>query len=195
MSGKAVKGLLGSSLAAMAVILASPQPGRATADMDPGAGAMFWQVAAAAILGSVFYIQRIALWVRENVRIPERARGFVFATSFALVAAPLTVSIFGGQPVPRFNDLLLVGIVLTSYLYSWEPAVYLLVISDLVSAWILPPFGSMRLQGVAEWYRLTSFTLLSIFLIALISRMKVRAVSEPRREPSYAMRSAVVGAD
>ena len=49
--------------------------------------------------------------------------------------------------MPRFNDIFLVGIVLTCYLFTWQPAAYLLGISVLVSAWVLPPNGSLLVVG------------------------------------------------
>jgi hypothetical protein len=47
----------------VAVLLATPKP--AHAYVDPGSGAMLWQVAAAAVIGSLFYVRRLFTWVRE----------------------------------------------------------------------------------------------------------------------------------
>jgi hypothetical protein len=102
------------------------------------------------------------------------ATGYAFATLYALIAVPLTINLFDGAPMPRFNDIYLVGIVLTAYFFRWEPATYLLTISVLASAWILPPHGNMRVEGFAEWYRLLSFTAVSVFIIVLLTRVKVR---------------------
>ena len=44
------------------LILATPR--RAHAYVDPGSGAMIWQLAVAGIIGSVFYVRRIAGWIR-----------------------------------------------------------------------------------------------------------------------------------
>ncbi len=120
------------------------------------------------------------------------ASGFAFATVFALVATPLTALVFNS--LPRFNDLFLIGIVLTAYLFRWEPAIYLLVVSLLVSAWVLPPYGSFEVIGFTEWYRLISFALVAVILVCLVSRSKTRKQSE-EESPSYSMHGATSGAD
>ena len=48
-----------------AIIMALPRP--AAAYVDPGSGAMLWQVAAAAVIGSLFYVRRGFNWVREHL--------------------------------------------------------------------------------------------------------------------------------
>ena len=87
-------------------------------------------------------------------------------------------------PSPRFNDLFVVGIALTVYLYTWESAAYLLLIATTVSAWVLPPYGSLRVAGFNDRYRLVSFTCLSVFLICLLSRMKTRLESRRTESPA-----------
>jgi membrane protein implicated in regulation of membrane protease activity len=94
----------------------------------------------------------------------------------------VTTQLFSGNPIPRFNDVFLIGIVLTAYLFTWESAAYLLVISIGVSAWLLAPNGILRVEGFAEWYRLGSFTLVSVLLISLITRLKMRRNQEPIEE-------------
>jgi hypothetical protein len=159
---------------------------------------MVWQMLAAGVIGSLFYLRRVVAGIRHySTFVSERRLGYVFALLFALVASPLTVALFnGGQPLPRFNDLFLIGIVLTVYLFSWQPAVLLLVIASGVSAWILPPYGSLRIAGLAEWCRLLSFAGVSLFLICLITRMKRRGVrSEEGATGPLRMQSAAVGAN
>jgi K+-sensing histidine kinase KdpD len=122
--------------------------------------------------------------------------GFLFASIFSAAISPVTMQLFGGHPLPRFNDVFLLGIVLTAYFFTWESAAYLLVISILVSAWVLPPYGSFWIEGATEWYRLASFTLLSVFLILLITRMKARQPAEPveeRQQDHESVRSMAVG--
>ena len=46
------------------LLMASPQP--AQAYVDPGSGAMLWQVLAAAVIGSLFYVRRVFTWVRDQ---------------------------------------------------------------------------------------------------------------------------------
>ena len=176
-----------------ALTLALPRVGHAY--VDPGTGTILWQMAAASMIGSLFYLKKLSSWIRAHFEVrSSRAIGFAFATFFALVAVPLTTTVFHAHAVPRFNDLFLVGIVLTAYLFTWDAAVYLLLIATLVSAWVLPPYGSIRVEGFAEWYRLCSFIAISIFLICLISRMKTRRGSVKAKEPSFAIQVAA-GAD
>ena len=168
----------------------------AHAYVDPGTGAMLWQVAAATAIGVLFYVKRITGWVRSNLGLQsERAMGFTFATIFALTTSPITMALFHTHPLPRFNDVFLVGIVLTTYLFTWEPAVYLLIVSLGVSAWILPPDGSIWVREFADIYRLVSFAALSVFLVCLINRMKSRSLSHSVQERSFSMPRAAVGAD
>ncbi len=167
----------------------------ASAYVDPGSGAMIWQMAAAAVIGSLFYVKRIFTWAKKQFSLGSPlAMGFAFATLFALVACPVTVMIFANNPLPRFNDLFLIGVVLTAYFFRWEPALYLLGISLLVSAWILPPTGSFHLAGPIEWYRILSFGLVSLLLVCIVSRSKARKQAE-ERAPSYSMHGAAAGAD
>jgi uncharacterized membrane protein YhdT len=63
---------------------------------------------------------------------------------------------------------------LTTYLFTWKPAVFLFVVSILVAAWVLPPHNSFRVEGFPTWYRMISFAVVSVFLICLITRMKTR---------------------
>lgn len=72
MLGGKVRGLA-LVLTASALILATPKP--AHAYVDPGSGAMLWQVAAAGVIGSLFYVRKILTWFRDHVgfRYPSRA--------------------------------------------------------------------------------------------------------------------------
>lgn len=182
--------LKGLSRCGMALLTLTPlmmaAPQMSSAFVDPGTGSMLWQIAAAVVIGSLFYVRRAAGWIRSHPGlVSARRMGFLFALIYALAASPLTIQFFSGQFTPRFNDIFLVGIALTAYFFTWESASFLLVISILVSAWILPPYGSLRVEGLAEWYRLASFTGVSVLLICLITRLKVRQrlESEPEPEP------------
>jgi hypothetical protein len=55
-----------------AVILCVPSP--ASAYVDPGVGTMLWQLAAAALLGSLFYARRAVSWIRARFARAERDR-------------------------------------------------------------------------------------------------------------------------
>ena len=156
---------------------------------------MLWQMAAAAVIGSLFYVKRLWIWLRSHLGLESPvAAGFAFATLFALVASPITVILFQGHALPRFNDIFLIGIVLTAYRFRWEPAIYLLGISLLVSAWVLPPYGTFRVTGFAEWYRMLSFAAVSVILVYLVSRGKARKLVD-ERAGAFSLRGATVGAD
>ena len=47
------------------LLMATPKP--AHAYVDPGSGAMLWQILVAAVIGSLFYVRRVFTWVREHV--------------------------------------------------------------------------------------------------------------------------------
>jgi K+-sensing histidine kinase KdpD len=138
---------------------------------------MVWHLMGASTLLAVLKWRRIAGFLRDYAGLrTERSMGFAFATIYAALSIPFSVNLMSVQPVPRFNDIFLVGITLTAYFFTWEPAAYLLVLSVLASAWILPPSGSLWVVGAAEWYRLISFTVVSLFVMLLLTRMKRRAV-------------------
>jgi len=46
-------------------LMATPQP--AHAYVDPGSGAMVWQLLAAAAIGSLFYVRKVFTWVRDRL--------------------------------------------------------------------------------------------------------------------------------
>ena len=75
---------------------------------------------------------------------------------------------------------------------AWLPSIYLLIVSLFVSAWILPPEG-LAVQQFADWYRLVSFGALSIFLVCLITRMKMRNPRSEEERPFDMYRAAAVG--
>jgi hypothetical protein len=156
--------------------------------VDPGAESMAWHVLGASTLVAILNWRTIARFLRDTAGLrTARSMGFAFATIYALLTFPFSASLIGGQPMPRFNDIFLIGIALTAYFFTWEPAAYLLVLSVLASAWILPPYGTIQIQGASEWYRLISFTAVSLFIMLLLTRMKKRAANvESERIPATA---------
>jgi hypothetical protein len=106
----------------------------------------------------------------------------------------LTLTRFHAHPLPRFNDVFLVGIVMTACLFTWEPALYLLVTALGASAWILPPEGSLRVEPFVERYRLVSFAILSVFLVFLITPVKSRQ-SRSGHDCPFGMTRVAAGAD
>jgi K+-sensing histidine kinase KdpD len=166
-------------------------PKKANAYVDPGSGAMLWQIAAAAIIGTLFYVRRVMVWIRNHLGLhARRSMGFLFASCYALVASPIICNIFHSRPLPRFNDIFLVGIVLATYLFTWDAAAYLLVISTLVSVYVLPPYGTLAIARMEDWYRIVSFVALSVFLIILVTRLKTRT-TEPAQPPLHAHSMAI----
>ena len=125
-----------------------------------------------------------------------RATGYLFATLFALIASPLMVMLFSRHPLPRFNDIFLIGIILTAYLFTWDSALYLLAIGVGVTAWLLPPAGSFAISGADAWFRLLSFAAVSMLAITIITRLKSRRPQvEPSSRPELLSHSATAGAD
>jgi hypothetical protein len=73
---------LGDCVAALLllIVLTMAVPQKASAYVDPGAGAMLWQIAAAAVIGSLFYVRRTIRWIRERLGMRSAgAMGFSFA--------------------------------------------------------------------------------------------------------------------
>ena len=68
--GRGAAALLSLALITMAL------PQKASAYVDPGTGAMVWQMAGATMIGSMFYVRRIAIWIRSLLGIGStRAMG------------------------------------------------------------------------------------------------------------------------
>lgn len=159
--------------------------------MDSGAQPMMFHLLGAGTLLSILKWRRILELLGEYVGLRrEESSGWMFAAIYATVSVPLTFILFQGQPLPRFNDIFLIGISITAYFFSWRPALFLLAVSVLTTAWILPPFGSLLVAGFSQWYRLVSFSAVGAFLILLLSRRKARLDTE---NGSSQIRSAAAG--
>ncbi len=67
------------SLVLLAALLLLASPAKLSAYVDPGTGAMLWQLLAAAAIGSLFYIRRIlaffGLGARKKSETPETTAG------------------------------------------------------------------------------------------------------------------------
>lgn len=168
-------------------LLIMATPGRASAYVDPGSGAMIWQMLAAAAIGSLFYCRRVILRLRARlgVRSP-RAAGYLFAAAYAALASPLIYSVFRSHPLPRFGDIFLVGVVLTAYLFTWDSAALLLVLGLAVSAYMLPPHGTLYVARPEDWYRLSSLAVVSIFLICLVNQLKKNSARSTSARKAFA---------
>jgi hypothetical protein len=57
----------GVIVAVAGLILAAPR--QAHAYVDPGSGAMIWQIAAATVVGSLFYVRRVVGWVKSRLSL------------------------------------------------------------------------------------------------------------------------------
>lgn len=185
----------GSVFCLLLLILATPR--KASAYVDPGSGAMLWQAAAAACIGSLFYLRRLVMWLRKNVDLHSgRSAGFLFAAAYSLVVSPLVLALCRNTQLPRFSDIFLLGVVVAACYFTWESATCLLAVGLLVSAWILPPDGSLAVDRAQDVYRLISFTLVSLFLICLITRVKRgRATAFAGQDSEAEMQRDAVGAD
>lgn len=179
------------SIVVLALLLIVAFPHRASAYVDPGSGAMIWQIAAAVVVGSLFQFRRAIArchhWL--STRIPH-LEGFLFAAAYALAVTVFLYGIWKTRPLPRFTDFFIVGIVLTVYWFRWVPAVFLLVISIAISAWFLPPYGTFQIANGSDWYRLISYSAVSLFLIGVVSRLKNRKVAEKEVVPTVAAPAA-----
>ena len=69
---KMISKKLTASFALALLLMAVPQ--KASAYVDPGSGAMLWQLAAAAVFGSLFRIKQIAAFFRRRLRKTEGYR-------------------------------------------------------------------------------------------------------------------------
>jgi hypothetical protein len=67
-------------------VLATPR--MAHAYVDPGSGAMIWQLAVAGILGMFFYVRRITGWVRGKFGATPKQKDPVAETNPTHVGSP-----------------------------------------------------------------------------------------------------------
>ena len=166
-------------------------PRVARAYVDPGSGAMLWQMAGASVMGTLFYFRRIARRVQARMRLRSaRSTGFFFGhcahLAYTLVTSPLVSMVFGSQPLSRFNDVFLVGIVLNGRsLYLGFSGLSASHRAGRVGTYV-PPYGRSR-SGTSRtgtgWCRSSLF--------ASISRRKARHLAvalhaePPAAAPSF----------
>lgn len=117
------------------------------------------------IIGTALYISTGFIWLREHFG-PRSLRfdGFLFASAYAALATAAACELFKGHLLPRFNDIYLLGIVLTAYRFTWRSAAYLLALALALSAWAQPP--------VSDRYGMISFAAVSVCSIAVMARLK-----------------------
>ena len=78
-----------ASMTALLLILATPR--MAFAYVDPGSGAMLWQVAAGLAVGSLFYVRRTVLKIKDFV---HRSKKEITVQTFAGRAEADTQKVF-----------------------------------------------------------------------------------------------------
>ena len=71
-NGKRTFAHVASLFSLLMVLMAVPRP--ASAYVDPGSGAMLWQVAAAAVIGSLFYVKRAVAWIKGRFGLGSDGR-------------------------------------------------------------------------------------------------------------------------
>jgi PAS domain S-box-containing protein len=124
---------------------------------------------------------------------PERVviRGFLVAAVFAAAAVVLREWVVELVP-PRFLDIFLVGIGATSYLFSWVPALFLLLASLAIAVYFYPVDAGPGM--VPALLRLGLYTLGSVGLIVAFHRLRAavrhwRGTEQALREREAVTRS------
>jgi hypothetical protein len=147
--------------------------------------AWIWQIALGLILAILFYWDKVIAWIRRQAGPqPVFPLGYLFASLYALAAILVINLTFTLAPIPRFDDIFLVGITLTAYLFSRKPAACLLAVGVAVSLWILPPAG---------FYRVLSFALVSGLLLFVINRLKMEVQGRPASRLGFVFATAYAG--
>jgi len=135
---------------------------------DPIDGYRIGSFAAVAV-SLIWGIARLKVEARHQ---PAWHRAFAFATIYAVLATLVILVAFSSKPVPRFNDIFLVGIAVVAYLFTATSAAYLLGIAVVVSAWVLPPSNSFAIARPEDYYRILSFCAVAGILIVIMNRLK-----------------------
>ena len=122
------------------------------------------------IIGAAFYARLGYAWLRDRFGLDSRrASGFLFASAYGLLATLAACRVFPGNPIPRFHDFFLLGIVLTAYRFDRGPALFLFALALPVSVWLQPGLGSL-----AGGSSLASFAVVSMCSILVVARLKKR---------------------
>ncbi len=136
------------------------------------------------IIGTAFYISAGLDWLRR--RFPwrsVRAGGFLFACAYAAIAAVAACRLFPEHLLPRFNDIFLLGILLTVYRFTWRPAALLLAVALVVSASAQAPLSGMA-----------SFVVVSVFSIAAVARLQTGHIPAKEKAATLLRLQQVAGA-
>ncbi len=152
---------------------------------------MMWQLGVAALVGYLFYVRRFWKWLtgRGNSRRPL---GFLFAFSFAAIAAVVVSLAFRDRPIPRLSEVFVVGVALDAYFFTWESAVSLLAAGLVIGAYHLASPIPGQSHSSADLYWLASYSLMSFLLVVSMARLKRRAGA--RSQPAELLPARVVEA-
>jgi Domain of unknown function (DUF4118) len=144
--------------------------------------AWIWQITFGILLAVLFFWNQVIAWIRRQAG-PEAVfpLGYLFACIYALTAILAIDRTSTLTPIPRFEDMFLVGIALTAYFFNTKPAACLLAMGIAVSVWILPPLDRFSGASQVDFYRLLSFALVSGLLIFVINRLKMKAQTRESR--------------
>ena len=135
--------------------------------------ARVWQFAIGIIVFTLIYWERVVAWIVAARRNSQASLGYLFAVAYAFVALLVVDVTVMVRPLPRFDDLFLVGIALAAYFFSARPAAFLLAIAVAVSAWFLPPSDSFLVDSPTDWYHIVSFSAVAVLLIGVITLLKM----------------------
>jgi len=103
------------------------------------------------------------------MRLPDRQ--YQFAAAYSLAASAL--GIFFLHPVPpRYMDIYLIGIMFSTWRWSWRPAAVIFVMSTIVANWVLPVYSSDATSGGANAYRMLSYSVTCAIAVEIIDRAK-----------------------
>jgi hypothetical protein len=103
---------------------------------------------------------------------PSQLPYFV-AAAYSLVVAAIGIFVFQPPP-PRFMDLFLVGIALTTARWSWRPAMVMYFCSLLTVAWILPPNGSFAVTEGHDQLRMGLYGITAIVIMSAVEYARRR---------------------
>ncbi len=103
----------------------------------------------------------------------ERHRAFLLATAYCIAVSAYGGLLFDSLP-PRFMDLYLIGIAGFAVRYSSSVALWIWMLSIPMTAFLMPPRGSLAISEGFETYRLVSYSLTGLFFLAAIEAAKKR---------------------
>jgi K+-sensing histidine kinase KdpD len=98
---------------------------------------------------------------------------YFIAAAYSLAVAAIGIFVFQPPP-PRFMDLFLVGIALTTARWSWGPALLMYCCSLLTVAWILPPNDSFAVTEGHDQLRMALYGITAIVIMSAVEYAKRR---------------------